>query len=320
MMRTLALTALALSHTTITRAYRIKDTYRGQDFFNRWWWETFDDPTHGRVNYVDIRAAQMANLSYASDDRFIMRADAYQVVPPNGRGRDSVRITSHDAWGDSLVVLDLSHMPVGCTVWPAFWTLSSAGTWPKGGEIDIIEGVHMNTANLASLHTTTGCSMSEPRGQKGQTVSADCDANVNYNQGCGTSFSSPNSYGTGFNDAGGGWYVLERSSTQGISVWFWSRTDDSVPTSVSHGLGTIYPDPSWGPPEAHFSVDSCAHETFFNDTHQMIFDITFCGDWAGTSFGTAGCGPGECNDFVDKNPDRFRDAYWEINSLHVYVP
>jgi len=31
-------------------------------------------------------------------------------------------------------------MPVGCATWPAFWTLSSTGPWPAGGEVDIIEG------------------------------------------------------------------------------------------------------------------------------------------------------------------------------------
>ncbi|KAF8070191.1 glycoside hydrolase family 16 protein [Lyophyllum atratum] len=309
---------VALGYTTVVQAYCIKDTYIGTTFFNTWRWETFDDPTHGRVNYVDMGAAEAANLSYASHNKFVMRADAYQIVPPSSRGRDSVRIVSNEAYGDSVVVLDMSHMPVGCSTWPAFWSLSSGGRWPEGGEIDIIEGVHTNTQNLASLHTTPGCSMQEPRGQNGQTVSSNCDANVNYNQGCGTSFAKANSYGTGFNDVGGGWYVLERASAKGINVWFWSRNDPSVPFSVSSGSKAVNPDESWGPPEARFSPDSCDHRSYF-DAHQLIFDITFCGDWAGATFASAGCGPGSCDDFVNRNPDRFREAYWEINSLRVYT-
>lgn len=83
----------------------------------------------------------------ASDDKFVMRADSTKVVFPGDRGRDSVRITSHKAYDDSIMVLDLSHMPEGCSTWPAFWTISQSGPWPNGGEIDILEG----TSERASL-------------------------------------------------------------------------------------------------------------------------------------------------------------------------
>ena len=67
-----------------------------------------------------------------------MRADSTNVV--NGTGRDSIRILSSRAYTDSVAILDLQHMPQGCATWPAFWSLSQAGPWPDGGEIDIIEG------------------------------------------------------------------------------------------------------------------------------------------------------------------------------------
>lgn len=69
-----------------------------------------------------------------------MRVDSSNFVDPTARGRDSVRITSNDAFGEVVIVLDLTHMPEGCGTWPAFWTLSRKGPWPNGGEIDIIEG------------------------------------------------------------------------------------------------------------------------------------------------------------------------------------
>ena|ERR1700731_4397455 len=79
-------------------------------------------------------------LPLASDNKFIMAADSKRVVQPGARGRDSVRIVSIEAWNEFLVVLDLQHMPEGCATWPAYWTLSRAGPWPNGGEVDIIEG------------------------------------------------------------------------------------------------------------------------------------------------------------------------------------
>jgi beta-glucanase (GH16 family) len=110
---------------------------------------------------------------------FVMRADDWSIVGPSARGRDSVRISSQAAYGDSAIVLDLAHMPAGCGTWPAFWTLSQKGPWPNGGEIDIIEGmllvsrlssesptcvlscagVNKQESNQATLHTTSNCKM-----------------------------------------------------------------------------------------------------------------------------------------------------------------
>jgi hypothetical protein len=69
-----------------------------------------------------------------------MRADHVNVVGPNERGRRSVRIISNAAYDELVLVLDLQHMPEGCSTWPAFWTKSATGPWPQGGEIDILEG------------------------------------------------------------------------------------------------------------------------------------------------------------------------------------
>ncbi|KAG6907665.1 hypothetical protein DXG01_007869 [Tephrocybe rancida] len=291
---TIALKTAALATTLNSAlAYSIQDSYKGNDFFEAWTWKAINDPTHGRVNYVDKPTAQATNLSSATSNKFFMRVDSDSIVPPAAKGRDSVRIVSNKAYGDSIIVLDLQHMPAGCGTWPAFWTKSQAGPWPHGGEIDIIEG--------------------------DQTVSSDCDTSVNYNQGCGTSFRKANSYGADFNSVGGGWYILERSRAKGIRVWFWARDEPFVPHAVRYGLRTIKPDFAWGWPDAHFPTSSCNYTSHF-DAHEMIFDTTFCGDWAGdpSIWAASGCGPGTCAQFVDDNPEQFKEAYWEINSLRVY--
>ncbi|KAJ7287593.1 glycoside hydrolase family 16 protein [Mycena rebaudengoi] len=308
------------AHVLASESYSLADTYMGNDFFEHWQWETLADPTHGRVNYVDQATAQAKNLSMATENSFVMRADNTNRVPPASRGRDSVRITSKAAYETSVMVLNLWHMPTGCGTWPAWWSLSKAGPWPHGGEVDMIEGVNKNENNLASMHTAPNCTMSQQRNQRGHTVSTNCDATVNYNQGCGVSFDDkPNSFGKGFNNHGGGWYAVERSATCGVSIWFWSRNDPSVPIEVKDGLSTVNPDPGmWGMPQASFPVDTCDQSRF--DAHQVVFDLTFCGDWAGSAFSTAGCGPSSCQEFVDNNPAAFTDAYWEIESLRTYTP
>lgn len=82
-----------------------------------------------------------------------MQADHTHVVPSSARGRDSIRIQSNTSHEDAVIILDLNHMPAGmytlntsentrdfnltgCSTWPAFWTISSTGPWPQGGEID----------------------------------------------------------------------------------------------------------------------------------------------------------------------------------------
>ncbi|TFK81990.1 glycoside hydrolase family 16 protein [Polyporus arcularius HHB13444] len=323
----------ALLMRSASANFFLADSYVGHDFLQSWTWETFDDPTHGRVNYLDQATALASNLTFASDDKFIMRADSQNIVDPNGRGRGSVRIKSNKAYDEAVVVLDLQHMPEGCATWPAFWSLSQAGPWPHGGEIDIIEGVNSNTANLASLHTTPGCTMSSAgppdRFMSGNVTATDCDASVNFNQGCGVQFGTPASYGSAFNAAGGGFFVMVRSrdaSGPGVRIWFWARDDPRVPLEVRAppptGLfapASLYPTAWWGQPDAVFPLsDNCDYAGHF-DPHVFVFDLTFCGDWAGTAYSASGC-PGDCNDYVNNNPQAFQSAYWEVNSLRIYSP
>jgi hypothetical protein len=88
-----------------------------------------------------------------------MRADDWSIVDPSARGRDSVRISSQTAYDEAIFVLDLAHMPAGCSTWPAFWTLSKQGPWPAGGEIDIIEGTRPHVSHsFKSTHARTSSS------------------------------------------------------------------------------------------------------------------------------------------------------------------
>lgn len=157
------------------------------------------------------------------------------------------------------------------------------------------------------------------------TLSNNCDANYNFNQGCGVEFpENDNSYGTPFNLIGGGYYAMLKSRNCGIHIWFWPRNSLNTPPEITLGGASngepIIANPlgTWGPPSASFPLDPnyCNYDQFFN-AHQIVFDLTFCvgdffirllsfqgmtevlssqGDWAGNVWAQSGCGIDTCED------------------------
>lgn len=55
-------------------------------------------------NYVDQDTAISENLTFASDDTFILRADFTTTLNASGPGRDSVRIRSNKAYTTHVAV------------------------------------------------------------------------------------------------------------------------------------------------------------------------------------------------------------------------
>lgn len=132
------------------------------------------------------------------------------------------------------------------------WT--TGPNWPSSGEIDIIEGVSLQSTNKMTLHTDPGCTIN----------GKDCQGN----QGCSID-SGP--YANNINSAGGATYALEWTS-QGMNIWGWSGGGAPSDATGSN------PDPSgWGTPTGSFpSGAGCNVDTFFKD-QQIVFDTTFCG-------------------------------------------
>lgn len=57
----------ALMHLLAASAnFTLKDKFVGADFYAGFQWETLDDPTHGRVNYVDQGTAIQNNLTFGT--------------------------------------------------------------------------------------------------------------------------------------------------------------------------------------------------------------------------------------------------------------
>jgi hypothetical protein len=203
-------------------------------------------------------------------------------------------------------------MPGGiCGTWPAFWMFGP--NWPASGEIDIIEGVNGANTDTITLHTAPGCTVDNSNSLAGTTTNnADCNAGSG-DTGCGVSTANTNAYGAGFNAVNGGVYAMQWASS-GIYVWFWERAN--IPNDIANSEPNVE---SWGTPMASFSGSGCNFENSFANNN-IVFDTTFCGQWAGSAWGEGSCSgmADTCQDYVANNPGAFLDAYWLINSVKVY--
>ncbi|KAF8640464.1 hypothetical protein AX17_000128 [Amanita inopinata Kibby_2008] len=268
------------------------------------------------VNYVNKNDAIAKGLVYVEEDgTVIIKGDNTSYLDRGNPTWSSVRISSQALYNTGLFILDLNRAPWGCGVWPAFWTVGS-GQWPKTGEIDIIEGVHDNEHNQVAWHTVDGCRLTTPTSFfTGSIISTaggnhtDCNALINDNAGCAIGEWSRASYGPYFDAQGGGVFAMKWDEN-GIAVWSFYRA--AVPKDIVQGT----PNPTnWGLPSAELWAEGCDPLNYFAN-HSIIFDITFCGDWAGNSYATSGC-PGTCADRL-MDPTSFANASWSINSLKVY--
>ncbi|KAH8690908.1 putative endo-1,3(4)-beta-glucanase [Talaromyces proteolyticus] len=299
--------------TSNSRSYSLTDNYpTGMDFFSRFSFYTDNDPTAGYVDYVNQNTATSAGLIAAKGNGIYIGVDSTNIA--SGRGRRSVRLTSHATYNGGLFVLDLAHMPgSNCGSWPAFWTFNS--NWPWQGEIDIIEGVNKQSGDAMTLHSGDGCSI-KSGGFTGSVSARNCYAYASSqpnNAGCGIDSSDPTSYGDGFNANGGGVYAMEWTD-EFIQIFFFDHAN------VPYDLASGDPNPaSWGQPAARFMGDCDINSHFQN--HNLVFDITFCGSWAGSVWGSGSCSSlsGSCQDYVQNNPSAFQSSFWQVNSLKVYT-
>lgn len=275
------------------------------------------------MKYVDRNTASSNGLINTGNGVYIGVDHANTATKP---GRQSIRLESTTTYKHGLVILDLARLVRAPTpqflflvhkekkekLTPCSWMLGS--NWPNNGEIDIIEGVNEQTQNQMALHTSNGCTINNT-GFTGTLDTANCYVQApgqSANSGCSIQSNSTQSYGTGFNNVGGGIYATEWTGSA-ISIWFFPSY--AVPGDISSGN----PNPaSWGAPTARFA-GGCDIDSHFNDL-QIVFDITFCGDWAGSVWNSSSCASraGSCVDYVQNNPTAFQETYWRVRSLKVY--
>ncbi|KAM6492062.1 glycoside hydrolase family 16 protein [Amanita muscaria] len=305
--------------------------YAGNTFFDAWTFTNdYDRNNTGRVIWVDRPTAMANNLtSINSAGHAVIKVDTQQVVPngPNPT-RNSVRLVSNDMYSfGNLIIIDVHHLPYGCSVWPAFWT--SGPNWPNDGEIDIIEGVNLMTSNNYALHTTSGCTVSAGGNMTGTLTNTNCLSTYTNDQGCSILETNPNSFGGAFSNANGGVWATQ-IDVSGVYMWFWSRKD--VPSSITSATSRspINIDGSWGTPSAAFPNTTCNFPQCFQP-QQLILSTNICGDWAGipSIYGAPNannqtCQPplaqAVCEDNVlGAGSPTYDNAYWEVSYIRTYV-
>ncbi|KAF8529328.1 glycoside hydrolase family 16 protein [Hysterangium stoloniferum] len=307
---------LVVFSSVVQGQYQLSKTYAGNTFFDDWvFYNNFDNLTNGDAIFVSQAVATQSKLAFVnSAGNAIIKVDNSTVVPFNEK-RNTVRITSSDAYSvGSVWIADMLHVPFGCSVWPAWW--SQAPDWPKGGEIDTFEGVNLVTENQIALHTEPGCDLNQATASLTGTVqSTDCSFSTNSNQGCVVADPRPQSYGAAFAQAGGGVFVTEFAEN-GISVWFFPRAN--VPDSITNAGSGNFNTSTLGTPVANYPAKGCTTDTFFEPQH-LIFDITLCGDFAGNPSIFAQTCSGTCyNDYVIGPPSTYDNAFFEIKSVKVF--
>lgn len=316
-----AAVAYYASAAAASQSYQVTEEYTADNFFDKFdfFTSTFTDgdswdPTHGYVQYRSQADAESMGLVSTANGQVYIGADSNSTYDPEGKGRDSVRITSKATYNGGLMVAKFAHLPAqACGAWPAFW--SYASPWLTTGEIDFYEGWNLMGYNRIAMHvneTLAGaCTLSSTTGAVAGTVMTDdCNNDVD-GSGCGVQ-DATNIWGS----ATGGTFAWEWTDAA-IKVWTWAP--GSEPADVTAGT----PDPSassWGQPQLLVEQSNCDLTKAFGDL-QLTFNIDFCGDTAGTpSIWNSTCSAqgSTCASYVANNPSAFADTYFSVDSIRFY--
>ncbi|KAF7338906.1 GH16 domain-containing protein [Mycena sanguinolenta] len=287
--------------------------YSGTTFFDGFdFYGAIDNTTWGNVTYVDAADASAESLAYVNGagNAMIKVDDVSTVLDVGIQYRKSVRLTSQAQFEiGTLFLVDVLHMPYGCSVWPSIWlngVLAPGQIWPEAGEVDLIEAVNLFDHNQMALHTTAGCMQPANVTQSGAAGILNC--NDTSSSGCTVAETKPNSYGPGFNSNNGGVWGLQfdvsgkcaRFFFPSIKFWFRTRflfishlplvifidielmtirrrdihlvlAAHGIPASVSQATPTTTMNlTDWGMPSAAYPASGCNITEFFPPQQLII--------------------------------------------------
>jgi hypothetical protein len=119
-------------HTALSQQYQLIQEYNASNIFEEFrffavrtpltppYYTHIDhlqdpDPTGG---YVPFDTAAFTGLIGNGSGLVYLGVDKTNVYSPDGPGRPSVRLESKMSFTEGIFVIDLTHMPAGCGVWP----------------------------------------------------------------------------------------------------------------------------------------------------------------------------------------------------------
>ncbi|KAE9546858.1 hypothetical protein FO519_009930, partial [Halicephalobus sp. NKZ332] len=300
---------LALLASAAYAKYYLADDYSPSNFASKFNFFTGNDSANGYVNYIDQNAAESLGLFKQQDGKVYMGVDSTTVA--SGRGRNSVRLSSKAKYTHGLFILDLNHVPDNqCGSRSSFLAFDpNCSNISKTG---IFSGIINAVKNTTSLFTNLVSPITNIHSEVDRIEWSNCDIKAPTNAKCDIKSDSTKVYNSSVNAVGGGVHVTEWTNDT-IRAWFFPRSN--IPSDITSGR----PNPgSWGTPLVDYSV--CDFDKYFGNL-SIIFDMTFCDDWAGNmwkSISTCMSKAPLCTNYVKNNPTAFKDVYWLISSLKIY--
>lgn len=294
MARLSGLTVLVLSSFPLRpeAAYKLDWEARGSNFFDDFDFK-LDNFNYGAAAYLTQEEAVAAGVVKAFDTHAILQTGK-SVGNRSLPKRESAFIQSKKGWKHFLLMVRFDHLPWGCGLWPAMWTLGFGKEWPEGGEIDILEYVN-DLPQEVSFHTghSNQCRLD------GELVNAKYgampDANGNdYN--CVTDYSlaqtgcSPNKLPLlpGEQWSGGGGMLALESTSEFIKVFH-------IPAAHADIAGEPKPEEwdEWVVSYFPFAESeektpgSCPNSKDLLTEQRLIMNINMCGEWGSPTWGLA---------------------------------
>lgn len=274
--------------------YTLAWAAQGRNFFDAFDFLTADY-NHGAALYLPRDEALSAGVAEAHDTHAILRTGR-RAGTDSWPKRESVKVQTTRSWKYFLMLMRYSHLPFGCSVWPALWTHASGISWPNGGELDVLEyandgpqqtSFHTGESNRCKLDPQVVNSCKPMPDTNG--MGYDCVTEYPGKLGCAPN-SLPLMPGEVWSREGG--IVAVQWTSSFVKVF---RIPDSelpsdalgdapMPDQWDQWLISYYP---FAGSEAK-SPGSCPNPEDVMAPQHLVMNINMCGDWAGKIWDSSG--------------------------------
>lgn len=290
--------ALALNRTNCyetapsNKYYSLDWKAEGHTFFDDLVFQGGHGATGGAANYAGSKADALSHgtISTTAHHAYMMVGKAFNTAA--GPRRNSVKVQTRKAWKHFLGVLRYKHVPFGLGIWPAFWMNGPLGTWPNGGELDVLEYAS-HDGQKVSMHTGAHNHCQLSPGEVTKCGEMPDSNGMGYN--CYTNYGTKN-LGCGPTTFAGQRPPEYWSSNPGAMAIEWTDRFIKVfyfdEANIPEDLDVDFPRPeSWDEKWviAYFPFaasnekhpGSCPNPADVLMKQNIIMNIELCGDWAG---------------------------------------